>query len=337
MCNVTLFILFYNQSKFVNDAIDGAFSQTYSPLEIIFSDDCSDDDTFLIISKRVSEYRGPHNVKINRNENNIGVVNHLNLIISKSQGSLLVASAGDDVSLPNRVSVIYEIWKNNNFCSCSIYSDAFVIDEKGKVIEKPFFDLPPEENDVLINRINNQARGVLGATHAWSKDIFERFGPLNSDVVCEDRTIAFRTYLIGKVIPVNVKLLKYRIHDRNTFQVNKKRFIYSHHLQRYNRINRMSLATFTQYRRDLEIASGFMEINDYTLAISMLDKIIKKMTYKIKYNEGSFGIKIKAIVDSVIVLGDFRSSFIMMLLLLFPPLMRIHMYRLWKKEGHFYT
>ena len=42
----TLFIAFYNQEDFVEDAVKGALSQTYENLEIILSDDCSTDKTF---------------------------------------------------------------------------------------------------------------------------------------------------------------------------------------------------------------------------------------------------------------------------------------------------
>ena len=38
----------FNQEKYINEAIKGALNQTYSPLEIIISDDCSTDLTFQI-------------------------------------------------------------------------------------------------------------------------------------------------------------------------------------------------------------------------------------------------------------------------------------------------
>jgi glycosyltransferase involved in cell wall biosynthesis len=44
--------------------VEGAFSQTYSPLEIILSDDCSSDRTFEIMEEMAREYQGPHLVKV---------------------------------------------------------------------------------------------------------------------------------------------------------------------------------------------------------------------------------------------------------------------------------
>ena len=65
---VTFVILSYNEERFIREGIQGAFSQTYSPLEIIISDDCSTDRTFEIIQEEVEGYKGPHKVVLNRNE-----------------------------------------------------------------------------------------------------------------------------------------------------------------------------------------------------------------------------------------------------------------------------
>lgn len=38
---VTFALFAYNQEKFIREAVEGAFAQTYESLEIILSDDCS--------------------------------------------------------------------------------------------------------------------------------------------------------------------------------------------------------------------------------------------------------------------------------------------------------
>ena len=38
---VTFYVIAYNQSRFVREAVESALAQTYSPLEILLSDDCS--------------------------------------------------------------------------------------------------------------------------------------------------------------------------------------------------------------------------------------------------------------------------------------------------------
>ena len=46
---VTFALFAYNQEKYIREAVEGAFSQTYQRMEIILSDDCSTDSTFDIL------------------------------------------------------------------------------------------------------------------------------------------------------------------------------------------------------------------------------------------------------------------------------------------------
>ena len=57
---VSVCVVTYNQEKYIEDACKAALAQTYSPLEIIFSDDASPDKTFDIILENVKNYNGIH-------------------------------------------------------------------------------------------------------------------------------------------------------------------------------------------------------------------------------------------------------------------------------------
>src|SRR6056297_1821961 len=111
---VTFAVIAYNQEPFIREAIEGAFSQTYHPLEIILSDDCSSDHTYRIMQEMAAAYDGPHSIVLNRNEPNLGIVLHFNKIIKMSSGHFICMNAGDDFSSANRVDVLYEAWVSNN-------------------------------------------------------------------------------------------------------------------------------------------------------------------------------------------------------------------------------
>jgi len=102
---VTFAVIAYKQERFVREAVEGAFAQTYRPLEIILSDDCSPDRTFEIMQEMAAAYDGPHRVRLNRNERNLGLASHFNNILSAASGEILVISAGDDISGPSRVEI----------------------------------------------------------------------------------------------------------------------------------------------------------------------------------------------------------------------------------------
>src|SRR3954465_11256485 len=98
----TMLLLCYRQQTTVADAIAAALAQTCSPLEIVISDDASDDGTWQAIEQAVEGYAGPHRLVLNRNPVNLGIGAHLNRMVGLSTGELLFIAAGDDISLPAR-------------------------------------------------------------------------------------------------------------------------------------------------------------------------------------------------------------------------------------------
>src|SRR2546430_17373747 len=92
---LTFVVAAFEQEDYVAEAVEAAFRQTYSPLEIILSDDCSSDQTFEVMQRLAREYKGPHKVVLNRNERNLGLVGHVNRAVELAAGEIIVGSAGD--------------------------------------------------------------------------------------------------------------------------------------------------------------------------------------------------------------------------------------------------
>src|SRR5690554_7860762 len=89
---VTFALFAYNQEEYIREAVEGAFSQTYEPLEIILSDDCSTDRTFEIMQAMAAEYTGPHEIRVRRNEGNVGVIDHVLKVAKVSKGKLFIVA-----------------------------------------------------------------------------------------------------------------------------------------------------------------------------------------------------------------------------------------------------
>src|SRR6185503_20821734 len=105
---LTFAIAALNQERFIREAVEGAFAQTYSPLEIVLSDDHSEDRTFEIMKEMAAAYHGPHKIILNQNPRRRCIGGHINRVVEISSGELIVGSAGDDVSVPERTQVAYE-------------------------------------------------------------------------------------------------------------------------------------------------------------------------------------------------------------------------------------
>lgn len=206
---VTFFLFSYNQEKYIKDACVAALAQTYSPLEIIFSDDCSSDRTFELIEGIVENYKGPHKIRINRNEKNLGLIGHVNKAFEISSGDLIVAAAGDDVSLPNRVKCLADAYELNERRALVIHSSATKINDLNHalgIFVPPVIDSPMS----FVELVDCQSL-YIGATAAWSRSIYTSFGPIVFADAYEDLVLGFRAVVKDSLLYVNMPLVQYRV------------------------------------------------------------------------------------------------------------------------------
>lgn len=96
---VTIVMLTYNAKETIYCAIDSVLEQTYSNIELIISDDCSENfDKSKIV--QYIEKNVKHNIKrciVRKNDNNVGTVKHENLVYGIASGEYIIELAGDDV------------------------------------------------------------------------------------------------------------------------------------------------------------------------------------------------------------------------------------------------
>lgn len=156
---VTLAVFGYNQERFVAEAIEGAFAQTYRPLEIILSDDCSTDGTFAIMERMAAEYQGLHRVRAVRHDPNLGTVRHVIEVARLAEGNLLVVNAGDDISHPDRVAVLQREWNKTGASALSSFYDEFA--EDGALL-RTNCSFPPSLDTQWLFRGSKVARRVDG-------------------------------------------------------------------------------------------------------------------------------------------------------------------------------
>lgn len=270
---VTFALFSYNQEKYVRAAVEGALAQSYENLEIIISDDCSTDNTFLIIAEEVSKYGGTHRVHLNRNEKNLGIGAHVSKVFNMANGELIVAAAGDDVSLPLRTVKLTTKWLEVGRPSC-ICSEMIIINDIGKRLkdnEMMHFDgirkgtIKP--NMIIERYLKDDKFWICGCSAAWSKKTWNMFGKMGQNTATEDIVMSFRAGLYGGFYILSDKLVHYRKHDENlSFAIKNTR----RRSFRENSSQAIKLIEHSHYitldnKKDLETANNhsIIEINDY--------------------------------------------------------------------------
>ena len=237
---VTVFLFAYNQEHFIEAACRSVLTQDYDkPMQIVFSDDCSQDDTFAIMTAIAEGYEGIHTLSLNRNSKNLGLINHVNLSYKLSAGDLIIAAAGDDISLPNRVTENVKAYRLSKKLPMSLYSAVHEMSASGEVgqVRKP-----PYTKSTPIEVCATSPAIVIGAAHAWHRNVFDIFGDITELGAYEDLVIAYRSVLLDGLVYIDLPLVSYRL-DVGISQVqngNKENLddisIYRRSIRRYTNI-----------------------------------------------------------------------------------------------------
>lgn len=213
---VTFALFTYNQEKFIREAVEGAFAQTYEPLEIILSDDCSTDRTFEIMQEMAAAYRGPHQVKAVQTPKNLGVAPHVLLRGREAAGDIIVMAAGDDISKPNRVAEHIGEYDDPSVFGVSGAFD--LIDESGTLIasevKTPLGLSNKYKHQSFLARTNHEYVVIQGSTSSYRRQIFSFPLPDWKILFAEDLLSNFLIYAHGaRVGFIPKSLISYRVHE----------------------------------------------------------------------------------------------------------------------------
>jgi glycosyltransferase involved in cell wall biosynthesis len=268
---VTFALFAYNQEKYIREAVEGAFSQTYSPLEIILSDDCSSDRTFEIMEEMAREYKGPHLVKVRRNDFNIGTALHVQTVFNSSRGQLFIVAAGDDISMPDRTEALASMWVKERRPDCLIHSGrvTFTDRDPGKSNYIPA-DAKGEGDHVLRHFADAYWLPAAAPTCAYSRSVFECFPPLFGGSIIEDAPLFLRAALIGKYLKCDRPLVRQRLSDDQSgsgYRISRP--------EKWNRFIQSKQVAFRNMQRDL---SALSHRRDDPLLDKIESQILKVLT-----------------------------------------------------------
>lgn len=209
---VSYILICYNQQDYVEEAIESALSQSYNNIEFIISDDASSDSTVDIIRNIIST--SDRNVTLNVNESNKGLVGNFNYALSLCSGELIIVAAGDDIAFLDRVERSVEVFGKYHDVSFLSFNDQ-KIDEQGNNISLLY---PICKKDIIINFEDYFLYGIdflCGASRAFRRTLFDKFGYLNENCPTEDTPYIVRGFCLGSCYVFSKPGIKYRWHGSN--------------------------------------------------------------------------------------------------------------------------
>ena len=125
---VCIIINCYNGQRFLKEAIDSVYQQTYHDWEIIFWDNASDDDSAKVAKsydKKLKYFLAPSNTSLGEARN---------IAVRKASGKYVAFLDCDDKYLPEKLTRQVNMMENNQCALC--YGSVIVINEDGAQIRK---------------------------------------------------------------------------------------------------------------------------------------------------------------------------------------------------------
>ncbi|MCF0244633.1 MAG: glycosyltransferase family 2 protein [Bacteroidaceae bacterium] len=113
---VSILIPVYGVEKYIAKCAESLFCQTFSDIEYVFVDDCTPDNSIQILNEVIKRYpEREQQVKIVRNEHNMGLGATRNVAIEASTGRFLMFVDSDDAMPADAVEVLYNKINGSNY------------------------------------------------------------------------------------------------------------------------------------------------------------------------------------------------------------------------------
>jgi len=227
---VSVVIPCYNGEKYIAQAIESVFNQTFKDFEIVVIDDASTDKSPEIVKQL--------NVRYVRNEKNLGIGGARARGVREAKGEYLCFLSADDLFQPNYLEEMMKHADKKSF----LFSDYLIINENGAITRQ--FNAPRFENyeDFVLHCVLQAKAGTMfvcynlfGPTKLFKENNFDeslRYG--------EDLMHLLYCLLVKKIqfkhIPL--PLFKYRVHPKMVTQ-QKLKEIAGNNQKIFQKINKL--------------------------------------------------------------------------------------------------
>lgn len=110
----SIIVITYNQAAMLEECLDMMLSQEYRPLELVISDDSSQDDTLNVADKWIQKNRGNFaNIKFLTSRERTGIVSNIARGHCETEGDMIKIIAGDDFLGPRSLLKAANVFEDN--------------------------------------------------------------------------------------------------------------------------------------------------------------------------------------------------------------------------------
>lgn len=212
---VSIIVASYNNERFLAAAIDSALGQGYPLCEVIVVDDCSTDNSRVVIASYGDQIRS-----VLRNTNG-GQIAALNSAWPFARHPILIFLDSDDVLFPHAAATVTRNWTAT---TVKAQFPLETIDKAGRQLGRVAPKYPPNMDTATIRAELLRIGGTYtspASGNAYSRSLLERLsadGAFDLENLREhwmDAVLECNAPFYGKIITIYEPLACYRFHDSN--------------------------------------------------------------------------------------------------------------------------
>lgn len=290
---ITVCIITYNSSKYIIEALESVREQTYPYIDLIVSDDKSQDNTVKIIRDWMKENNGRfRKCELVEAEVNTGTAGNLNRGIARCETEWIKCMAGDDALYPDFLQKFMEQYSDSDFDILCTYTGVYLgnLSEDSLryyYVPNPAFfrnQTPLNQYKILLRR------SLLGPCTITRKKLIDTVGGFNEHYpLIEDwpfyLALTRQGYLIGEA-----KLLatKYRISQDSVqtgssskrFEMDRNRFYKDSVLPEFSGIGKLILKKRIALTETFYSANNTLSKDNYKKMIQLLIKLKSLLDFR---------------------------------------------------------
>lgn len=254
---VSVAVSCYNFENYIEECLNSIISQkTNFKFEVIVVDDCSTDNSAVLIERLIAKSKGFQNLKLIKQPSNRGSDATKQLACKLAKGKFIAFLDGDDLAYPGKLQLQYDYLNANPDCSCC-YHDVELIDKSSSSLGYSYFE--QFYNQQYVPEKANMGHLVqYGTFLAASSQMFI--------------ASAFKEHLL----PVSVKYIQdffYHIHTASygSFgRINQILGAYRQHSESYTGQNSKST------QRRLDCLQDILQACDYAKEVGCSESIVER-------------------------------------------------------------
>lgn len=214
---VSVIMITYNHEAFIAEAIEGVLMQEVDfPVELIIADDCSPDNTNLIVENFLQNHPNGHWIKYTKHKSNKGPNENFLWAVNQTKGEFIALCEGDDYWTDRqKITKQLDFMDSNESCSFC-FSNVFHVDEcnNGLSINWP----NRNENFIITKRMLGEEYLIPSPT------IFFKSSFLNTRSMVKLKAAPLGDYLVSSLLLLRGngfycpdKMATYRHHKNGVF------------------------------------------------------------------------------------------------------------------------